>query len=62
MSLGLARVMRTRCVVMLCAVLGGAAGGCSGIGMMEMPARVVSPPPADIALAKGVFQVAKSVK
>ena len=53
--------MRARCVVMLCAVLGSAVGGCSALGMMDMPARVVSPPPADLALAKSVIQVAKSV-
>ena len=47
---------------MLCAVLGSAVGGCSGLGMMDMPARVVSPPPADIALAKSIIQVAKTVK
>jgi hypothetical protein len=47
---------------MLCATLGSAAAGCSGLGMMDMPARTISPPPADIALAKGVIQVAKTVK
>lgn len=64
MLLGLARVMRARCVVVvvLCAVLGSAVGGCSGLGMMDTPARTISPPPADLALARGVNQVAKTVK
>ena len=54
--------MRARYIVLLCAVLGSAVGGCSGLGMVDLPARIISPPPADLALAKGVFQVAKQVK
>lgn len=55
--------MRGRCVVvMLCAVLGGAVGGCSGLGTMDLPARSISPPPVELALARNVFQVAKAVK
>ena len=54
--------MRARYIVLLCAVLGSAIGGCSGLGMMDLPPRVVSQPPADLALAKGVFHVAKTVK
>jgi len=62
-SSGLGWVMRAGCVVvMLCAVLGSAVGGCSALGTMDMPARVVSPPPADLALVKGVIEVAKAVK
>lgn len=60
--LGLVRVMRARCIAVLCVLLGAALAGCSGLGMIEPPQRAVSQPPMELALAKNVIQVAKSVK
>src|SRR5262245_46213666 len=59
--------MRGRCWLVLCgAALGGVVaaslGGCSGIGMIEPPARVVSPPPSDVALQKNLKTIADTVK
>ena len=54
--------MRAWCLVLSCAALAGALAGCSGLGMIEPPQRVVSQPPLELALAKSVTQVAKSVK
>jgi hypothetical protein len=54
--------MRTRCVIVLCAVLGAAVGGCSGLGMIEPPPRIFSQPPSDVALQKSLKVVADTVK
>jgi hypothetical protein len=52
--------------MVLCAALGGALaaslGGCSGIGMIEPPQRLVSQPPSDAALQKNLKTVADTVK
>lgn len=54
--------MRAFWLVLSCAALGSFLAGCSGLGMIEPLPRVVSQPPMDIALARSVFQVAKTVK
>ena len=56
--LGLAEVMRACCLVLLCAVLGGLVGGCSGLGMVDPPPRVVSQPPSEVALERASSLVA----
>jgi hypothetical protein len=52
--------------MVLCATLGGALaaslGGCSGIGMIEPPPRVVSQPPTEIALQKSLKVISDTVK
>lgn len=58
---GLAGVMHSRGIIVLCAVLSGAVGGCSTMGMSEQP-RLVSEPPTDLALAKSITNFAKLVK
>jgi hypothetical protein len=58
--------MRGRCFRVLCAALGGvlatSLGGCSGIGMIEPPPRVISLPPSDVALQKNLKVFATTVK
>ena len=53
-------------MVLVCAALGGvlvtSLGGCSGLGMIEPPPRVVSQPPSEIALQKSLKSVARLVK
>jgi hypothetical protein len=53
--------MRSWCLALSCAALAGVLAGCSGLGMVEGP-RVVSQPPMELALAKGVMLVAKTAK
>ena len=60
--MGRSGVMRTNCRVLLCAVLAGSLGACSGLGMMEPPPRIVSQPPSDAALEKSLVMVATTVK
>jgi hypothetical protein len=46
----------------LCAALGGILAGCSALGMVEPPPRIVSQPPTEMALEKSLVRVAKTVK
>jgi hypothetical protein len=54
--------MRAWCLALSCAALAGLLAGCSGLGMIEPPPRLVSEPPTEIALAKNVTHVATTVK
>src|SRR5262249_11319762 len=58
---GRAGVMRTCLRVLLCATIGAGLSGCVAIGP-DPPPRVVSQPPADTALEKGVLALAQTVK
>ncbi len=59
MGLGF-QVMRVCRLVVLCAALGGALGGCAVLGY-DPPPRAISQPPGEIALQKGITLVAKTV-
>ncbi len=52
--------MRTCCLSLLCAALGGLAGGCAVLGY-EPPPRAISQPPAELALQRNIISVAKTV-
>jgi hypothetical protein len=54
--------MRTSYRVLLCAALAGSVGACSGLGMVEPPARIVSQPPSEPALEQSLVMVATTVK
>ena len=50
------------CGAALGGVLATSLGGCSGLGMIEPPPRVVSQPPSDPALQKSLKSIADTVK
>ncbi|MBX9773512.1 MAG: hypothetical protein K2Y71_03775 [Xanthobacteraceae bacterium] len=59
--------MRGRCLMVFCGatlygVVAISLGGCSGIGMIEPPPRVVSLPPSEMALQKSLKILADMVK
>ena len=47
---------------MLGGVLAASLGGCSGLGMIEPPPRIVSNPPSEPALQKNLKDIADTVK